>query len=394
MRFRSRLYLLLIFSLFLSCLLPMSTQCLAQLVQIASPPAIGAKGAALMDVHSGRLLWGKNEHTQLPMASTTKIMTAILAIESGRLADVVTVSKTAVRVEPSSIWLVPHEKISLMHLVYGLMLRSGNDAACAIAEHLAGSISAFAELMNQKAKELGMHNTSFKNPHGLPDPDHYTTAADLAKLSAYALRNRQFTAIVSTTRISIPWEQYATLRIWHNKNRLLQTYPGADGIKTGWTRAAGYCLVGSANRIGQRLVAVVLNSPDDWGETAALLDYGFAHYKSVVVVSPGQYVQIVPIDKGYPQYVGAIVAQGYSWPVGIGEQLELKYLIQLEPGITAPIRAGDRLGHLAILYQGTTVAKLPLVADQVSHRGWLGYKLGVFLDNFRQLLLRELGEEE
>ncbi len=114
----------------------------------------------------------------------------------------------------------------------------------------------------------------------------------------------------------------------------------------------------------------------------------------MVVVSPGQYVQIVPIDKGYPQYVGAIVAQGYSWPVGIGEQLELKYLIQLEPGITAPIRAGDRLGHLAILYQGTTVAKLPLVADQVSHRGWLGYKLGVFLDNFRQLLLRELGEEE
>lgn len=354
-------------------------------------PAIGAKSAALMDVNSGRLLFGKNERERLPMASTTKIMTAILAIESGRLDDLVTVSSTAVKVEPSSIWLVPGEQMSLAHLVYGLMLRSGNDAACAIAEHLAGSITSFAALMNQKAQELGMHDTKFKNPHGLPDPEHYTTAGDLAKLSAYALRNRKFTAVVSTTRFSIPWEQQATPRIWHNKNRLLQVYPGADGVKTGWTRAAGYCLVASANRDGQRLVAVVLNSPDDWGETAALLDYGYANYKSISVVSPGQYIQTVPVDKGYPKYVGVTAAEGYCWPIGVGEEVELKYLVQLNLEITAPIAVGETLGYLQVMHQGVTVARLPLIADRSSFRGWWRQPLNRVLNSFRQLLLRDFG---
>ncbi len=351
-------------------------------------PAVGAKGAALMDVDSGRLLFGKNEQQQLPMASTTKIMTAILAIESGRLDDLVTISDTAVQVEPSSIWLVPGEQIQLLHLVYGLMLRSGNDAACAIAEHLAGSVSAFADVMNQKARQLGMLNTSFRNPHGLPDPEHYTTASDLAKLSAYALRNRQFTAIVSTTRFSSPCEQQGAPRIWYNKNRLLQIYPGADGVKTGWTRAAGYCLVASASRNGQRLVAVVLNSPDDWGETAALLDYGFANYKSLVVVSPGQYVSVVPVEKGYPQYVGAIAAQGFSWPVRQGEQLELRYLVQVEQQVIAPLKKGDNLGYLQIIHQGDTITKIPLIADQSAQRGWWRQLLQGMLTNFRQLLLQ------
>lgn len=350
----------------------------------AKPPTVGAKGAALMDVNSGRLLFGKNEEERLPMASTTKIMTAILAIESGKLDELVTVSSKAVQVEPSSIWLEAGEQISLLHLVYGLMLRSGNDAACAIAEHLAGSVSAFAEKMNEKAKELGMANTNFKNPHGLPDPDHYTTALDLAKLSAYALRNRQFTAIVSTTRFSILNRQTNTPRVWYNKNRMLEIYPGADGVKTGWTRAAGHCLVASANRGGQRLVAVVLNSPDDWGETTALLDYGFANFKPIPIIYPGQYIGTVPVEGGHPTAVGAIAAEGFVWPVGRGEQLQMCFLVQLPGPIEAPLKKGEILGHLQISQQGTTLAHIPLVADQAVPQ----YLLPGIWRNFLQLLLR------
>lgn len=341
-----------------------------------------------MDVNSGRLLFGKNQHQRLPMASTTKIMTAILAIESGRLDELVTVTSTAVKVEPSSIWLVAGEKISLLHLVYGLMLRSGNDAACAIAEHLAGSVAAFAEMMNQKARELGMLNTNFVNPHGLPDPDHYTTAHDLGKLSTHALRNRQFSAIVSTTRFAIPCEDQGTTRIWHNKNRLLQTYPGADGVKTGWTRAAGHCLVASANRNGQRLVAVVLNSPDDWGETALLLDHGFANYRSIGVVSSGQYLRTVEVEKGYPRYIGAVVADDFCWPVAQGEALELRYLVQLVQPLTAPLSKGDCIGYLRIISDNETVAALEIIADQEVVSGWWQHLLRSLFGNFKQLLLR------
>ncbi len=351
-------------------------------------PTIGAKGAALMDVDSGRLLYGKNEHVQLPMASTTKIMTAILAIESGRLNELVTVSSNAVKVEPSSIWLVAGEQMSLLHLVYGLMLRSGNDAAIAIAEHLAGSVSAFAELMNAKARELGMVNTNFTNSHGLPDNNHYTTAYDLAMLSAYALRNPQFRAIVSTTRISIADERTGAPRIWYNKNRMLEIYPGADGVKTGWTRAAGHCLVASASRSGQRLVAVVLNSPDDWGETASLLDYGFANYRPLCLFSAGQYIATVEVARGNPPNVGVLAEESFFWPVRKGEQVQLQYLVQLELPIVAPLRRGDRVGYMLVIEKGRTVARIPLVSDQTVTPNWWRELLPGLWKNFSQLLWR------
>jgi D-alanyl-D-alanine carboxypeptidase (penicillin-binding protein 5/6) len=177
-------------------------------------------------------------------------------------------------------------------------------------------------------------------------------------------------------------------RVWHNKNRLLQTYPGADGVKTGWTRASGYCLVASANRNGQRLVAVVLNSLDDWGETAALLNYGFANYKSVLVVSSGQYLRTVEVDKGYPRYIAAVASDDFSWPVGKGEELELRYLLQLDQALTAPLRKGDAIGHL-LLIQGTeTVATLPVITDQDVVGGWWQQLLRSLFGNFTQLLLR------
>lgn len=373
----------------ITCLCSQNVLVAAELL-CTTNPGIAAKGAALMDVASGRLLVGVNENMQLPMASTTKIMTAILAIESGKLADLVTVSQAAVMVEPSSIWLVAGEKIMMRHLLYGLMLRSGNDAACAIAEHLAGSLADFNVMMNDKAKAIGLENTQFQNPHGLPAADHYTTAHDLAKLTSYALRNKQFSATVATTRFTFMSEQ-AGLRTWYNKNKLLQQYDGADGVKTGWTRAAGRCLVASANRNGQRLVAVVLNSPADFNETAALLDYGFTNFKTVSVIAPGQYMQTVPIAKGYPASVGAIVAEEFLWTVRHGEVAQLEYFVKLEPDLKAPLAAGSLIGSLQINHAGSLVANIPLITDQICHRGRLHLLLGAFYGNFKQMLLRTSG---
>lgn len=335
-----------------------------------SLPWMGAKGAALMDVSSYRLLAGKNLHQRLPMASTTKIVTALLAIESGRLREIVTVSANACNIEPSSIWLVPGEKIKLEDLVYGLMLRSGNDAAQAIAEFLGGTIEGFAKQMDAKAAELGLQDTHFVNPHGLPNPNHYTSAYDLAKIAAYALQNPKFTEVVSTKRISLQWDWHDEPRVWYNKNRLLTTYPGADGVKTGWTRAAGYCLVASANRAGLRVVAVVLNSPDDFGETARMMDYAFAKYQPATVVTKGQFLRSLTVQNGYPHYIGVMIAGGYTWPQRVGETLALDQEVILPEQLVAPVQAGQRLGTLRVLQADQCLAEIPLVADQPSDRGW------------------------
>ncbi len=356
--------------------------------QATADPWVGAKGAALMDVNTYRVLAGKNLHQRLPMASTTKIMTAIIAIESGRLDEVVTVSHSAVKVEPSSIWLVPGEKIKLLHLVYGLMLRSGNDAAQAIAEYLGGSIEGFAKLMNEKAKSLGCSNTNFVNPHGLPHPDHYTTSYELAKISAYALRNEQFSKFVATRRISVPWPNHDNPRVWHNKNRMLTMYEGADGVKTGWTRAAGRCLVASAKRANFRLVAVVLNSPEMWGETAALMDFGFANYYPESVIVKGQFMQSVPVQNGYPRSVGLMASEDFSWPLGQGETLQIEQQWVLPEKVQAPVKKGEQIGHIRLVYQGNCLAEIPLIADQDSWNGWWQYLINRTLTRFYHLLLR------
>ncbi|MGI6357287.1 MAG: D-alanyl-D-alanine carboxypeptidase family protein [Bacillota bacterium] len=330
---------------------------------------LSARGAAVMDVGSLRLLAGKNSRERLPMASTTKIMTAILAIESGRLDEVVTVSADACRVEPSAIWLMPGERIKLEHLVYGLMLRSGNDAANAIAEFLGGSIHGFAVLMNQKADELGLQDTNFVNPHGLTAENHFTSAYDLAKLAAYALQNDKFSQVVATRSISLPWDGHAEPRVWYNKNRLLTSYPGADGVKTGWTRAAGNCLVASAERAGMRVVAVVLNSHDHYGETAWLMDHAFQNYSPHVLVTKGQWLQSLPVAKGHPRYIGVIAADGYYWPLAAGEAMDLQCELVLPPELTVPVQAGQRVGTLRVLRRGDCLAEIPLLADQTSDRG-------------------------
>ncbi|GAA0364269.1 D-alanyl-D-alanine carboxypeptidase family protein [Bacillus horti] len=250
---------------------------------------VSAQAAILMDTESGRILFEKNSDQQLRIASITKIMTAIIAIENGDLADKVETSRNAYRVEGSSIYLKLGEKLTLENMLYGLMLRSGNDAAVAIAEHIGGSVEGFVQLMNQKAQELGMSKTVFSNPHGLDThEEHYSTARDMAVLTAYAIQNEEFAKIVATERRTAPLEGESWDRIWYNKNRMLSKYPYADGVKTGFTKRAHRTLVSSATKDGHRLVTVTLNAGDDWNDHISMFEYGFNNYKLTTLVEQGQ----------------------------------------------------------------------------------------------------------
>jgi len=258
----------------------------------ADAPEVSAKAAVLLDAASGRVLYAKEPHARLPMASLTKIMTAIVALESSSdLDEVVTVSPNAEGVEGSSIYLRAGDKIPLRDLLYGLMLRSGNDAATAIAEHVGGSVEGFSFLMNEKASWLGLSDTHFVNPHGLDAEGHYASAYDLAVLSRYATENPTFREIVGTRlyrpRVT-PSGHGDSEAVWTNKNKLLVTYEGADGIKTAYTDRAGRGLAASAVRDGRRLIAVVLNAPDDWNDVKKLFDYGFTHFPLTPVVRKGE----------------------------------------------------------------------------------------------------------
>jgi len=264
-----------------------------------------AKASALIDVESGRVLYSSNGDTPMRIASLTKIMTAIVAIDHGKLTDMVKTSKRAVGKEGSSIYLQLGEEMSLHHMLYGLMLRSGNDAATAIAEHVGGSEEGFVHLMNEKATFLGLEHTQFKNPHGLDDDEHYSSANDMAKLTAYALKNDVFAEIVSTRVKKVPnphekWEYSYT-----NKNKMLTMYEGADGVKTGYTKKSLRCLVSSATRNGQQLAAVTINDSDDWADHRKMLDWGFSHYPLQEIAVKGQTIS------GYPYAVG----QSFKYPL-------------------------------------------------------------------------------
>ena len=243
-----------------------------------APPATSAASYALLDPTSGEFLAEKNATTRRPMASTTKIMTALVALEHLSLDDTVTVPAEAVGVEGSSVYLFTGEQITVRTLLYALLLSSANDAAAALALHTAGSIEAFATLMNEKAAALQLHDTHFCNPHGLHDAQHYTTARDLARLTAAALENETFAEIVSTKRYSAPQNGTDAARLFVNHNRLLRTLDGAVGVKTGFTKASGRCLVSAAAREGLLLIAVTLNAPSDWQDHTALLEWGFSNY--------------------------------------------------------------------------------------------------------------------
>ncbi|WP_236838488.1 D-alanyl-D-alanine carboxypeptidase family protein [Caldalkalibacillus salinus] len=284
-RSRKRRYLMIL----LSCILLFTAQ---PHIEANKPFEVSGHAAILMDVESGRILYEKNIDEQMRIASITKIMTAIIAIEQGVLDDKVETTSNAYKVEGSSIYLKLGEKLTLEEMLYGLMLRSGNDAAVAIAEHIGGSVEGFAFLMNQKAAELGMSRSVFNNPHGLDShEEHYSTARDMALLTAYAMKNETFSEIVKSKHASASLEGESWNRSWRNKNKLLRMYPYADGVKTGYTQRAGRTLVSSATKDGHRLVAVTLNASDDWNDHMRMFEYGFEVYDSVPLAIKGEEIE-------------------------------------------------------------------------------------------------------
>jgi D-alanyl-D-alanine carboxypeptidase (penicillin-binding protein 5/6) len=332
---------------------------------LASPPGpeVSARSAALLDVASGRLLYEKDAHRRMPIASVTKIMTAIVAIEHGNLSDRVRVSSRAEGVEGSSIYLKAGEKIPLEHLLYGLMLRSGNDAAVAIAEHVGGSVEGFVYMMNEKAEYLGLSNTHFANPHGLDHPDHYSTAADLARLTAYAMRNSTFRKIVSTEVKTVPWPGETWHRKWYNKNKMLRYYRWADGVKTGYTKQARRTLVSSANRDGRRLVSVTLNAPDDWNDSMRLLEFGYREFSTVQVVKKGQVFDWARVAEDEDRMLQAVAAEGFAYPLSKDERKQ----IRLEPVVTHPLdqieEEGKRVGNIRVYLEDELVGTVPLLTQ-------------------------------
>ncbi|BBI33152.1 D-alanyl-D-alanine carboxypeptidase family protein [Cohnella abietis] len=319
---------------------------------LPSPPANHARGAALIDVASGRILFSQRGDEPMKIASLTKIMTAIVAIEHGQLDSKVKVSANAAGKEGSSLYLKAGEQITLRDVLYGLMLRSGNDAAVAIAEHVGGSIEGFAYLMNKKAEEIGLTHSHFMNPHGLDQENHYSSANDLAKLAAYALHNPDFKEIVKTKVKSAPNPNEAWDYKWVNKNKMLNMYDGADGVKTGYTKQALRTLVSSATRNGQQLVAVTLNDGNDWLDHKNLLDFGFTYFPLKSVTKAGDPIAGFPYE----------VSNSFEYPFAEGERekLEVK-LAPLREG-TVQYNLGYR-GQLKFVLNDELIGAVPIVDD-------------------------------
>ncbi|HHV63291.1 MAG TPA: D-alanyl-D-alanine carboxypeptidase [Firmicutes bacterium] len=331
-----------------------------------SGPHVTAASAILMESRTGTILYAKNEHQRRPPASTTKIMTAILAIEHGDLDSIVTVSRRAASIGGSSLWLRPGDKIRLEDLLRGIMLRSGNDGCVAIAEHIAGSEEAFVEMMNVKAWKLGAWHTQFRNPHGLHHPAHYSSAFDLALMARYGLKYPKFAEIVRTkeAEIELGDKEKKEKRLLANTNSLLWSFEGADGVKTGTTSAAGYCLVASATRKGCQFISVVLNSAARWSDSARLLEYAFNEFDVVPVVRAGKLVVETPVAKGMKRDVPLLAARDLDVIIRKKERDLLQQRVILDENIEAPIRKGSVVGRLAVIYDADEIAWVNLIAGE------------------------------
>ena len=325
-------------------------------------PSVSAKSAVLIDVNSGELLCSKNPDERLPMASTTKIMTALVAIETGDLAEEVTIPREAVGVEGSSIYLYEGERLTLEQLLYAVLLESANDAATAVAIHVGGSIEGFSTLMNQKAAELGLENTHFENPHGLDSEQHYTTARELAIIAAEAMKNPKLREIASTQKKTIPLNGTEGVRLLINHNRLLKSYDGAIGIKTGYTKKSGRCLVSAAERDGLTLICVTLSAPDDWRDHTSLLNYGFSNYESRVLCSEGEIRQLLPLVGGESDCVTLTNVSEIRVTLPKGTS-SVECRIEARGFEYASVYEGEMLGRAIFLLDGKEIASTPLVAS-------------------------------
>ena len=326
---------------------------------LAEEMTISARAAVLMDGDTGRALFAQNADTRYPMASTTKIMTALLALERCSLDEIVTASKNASGVPGTSIYLGEGEQLTMREMLLGLMLRSGNDAAVAIAEHVAGGVEAFAALMNARAAALGA-DARFVTPNGLDAAGHGASARAMALIAREALKNDAFRQIVSTQRAVIPWRDSEYSRVLVNKNRLLREYEGATGVKTGFTTPAGRCLVFSAEREGMELIGVVMNCGNWFEEAKRLLDWGFAHYARCEALAAGQACGAVSVDGGVRET--AAVAPRESLAAALGEADDWRVEMDLALSAKAPVRRGDKLGTARLVANGETLCETDLIA--------------------------------
>lgn len=343
--------------------------CAGQLAQ----SDIKAQAAALIDADSGRILWGKNADEPLPMASTTKIMTAIIALENGRLSDTVTVSKKAAAAPPVKMKLSTNEKISLENLLYALMLQSSNDAAVAIAEHIGGTTEGFAAVMNRKAEEIGCTDTVFVTPNGLDSDNHHSTAKDMAIIAKYALKNQEFVKIINTKSINFKSDikKYDII----NKNRLLYEYDGAIGIKTGYTGKAGHCFVGAAQKNGITAISVVLASgwgnsgkQQKWTDTKKLLNYCFENYHNKTIVKKNTIYAEINVKNGTQSTLRLLLKSDASMPITDEEEKNIRLAADIPEEIEAPVSQGDVMGK-AILYIGSEpAAVIELIAEKSIER--------------------------
>ena len=334
--------------------------------QAAQEVDCAASSAIVVEARNGTVLLAHNADEERPMASTTKIMTALLALEEGELTDTVTAGPHAFGVPGTSIYLSQGEQLTLEEMLYGLMLASGNDAAVAIAEHVGGTVADFCARMTERARELGCTHTVFLTPHGLPMEGHYTTARELAMIAREAMTHPTFRKIVSTARATIPWEGRSYDRILNNKNKLLANYPGATGIKTGYTRAAGRCLVSGAQREGMEIICVVLNCPDWFQVSAALMDDAFERYSWAPMLAQGEQVREMPVALSGGEILRVVAGEPLGGAVLKDSLPALE--IELPDALEAPIARGQLLGTARMIGQDGAIAEVPLVAERAVAR--------------------------
>jgi len=347
--------------------------------------SIQAPSAIIIDANTGDVLWSKKANSKRSIASITKVITAIVAIEKGNLEQTVTVGKDINTKDLKGIGLIPGERIKLNDLLYALMLYSANDSAAVIAEHISGSVNEFVRLMNIKAAKIGALNTKFSNPHGLDNEPlykgNYSTAYDLATIARYALKNKTFQRIISCKEKLLNRGIKGKQEKIINRNKLLWTYEGATGIKTGHTNAAGYCLLSSAKRDDVQLISVVLGAKsynDLFSQSSALLNYGFSLYEKKKLISKGKLYRSVKMRYGQKVDLVALIDAEAS----IRKTAKTSIKLDFKPRIQPPIKKGTKLGTISVVQDGRIIASSPLITRQSVKSPTIKQKLMYYMNRY------------
>lgn len=363
---------------------------LFNIVVFAEEPKINAISAVVVDGDTGRILWGRNENKPMAMASTTKIMTALVALENSDITKETIVSKNATLASPVKMHLSVGEKMTIEQLLYAMMLQSYNDSAVAVAEAVGGSVEKFCTMMNEKAKEIGCKDTVFETPNGLDKGNHHSTAEDMSKIGVYALKNQKLMKIMNTRNYS--FKSSKTSYSFVNKDRLLSEYDGAIGMKTGFTGKAGHCFVGAANRGDITLVSVVLASgwgatgkSRKWIDTKALLNYGFNNYKKYSIINGNEKINI-PIDKAEKKVIELKYDDSVDLLLSESEKANIKIENELPQIITAPINYGDSVG-IGKIYTGNTLLKtVKIISAENIEKIGIEYNINKLINQWLKLV--------